>query len=116
MLKAGGTECTGERQHQGEEEPWTPRQAGAQHAAPLQNRRLAVSLEGELERELDQSRVVHGGGHGAKKWGVEVGNGSPELGVIEEVEKFGAEVQIHILPGEFESLDDGEVRIHEIRT
>src|SRR5277367_3661268 len=86
------------------------------YAAPLQNRRLAVSLEGELERELDQARVVDGGVDGTEAaGGIDVADRFSELSVVEEVEEFGAEVQVHVFPWQPKPLDDGEIGVDEVR-
>jgi len=76
---------------------------------------LGTRLEGQLQGQLDEARVVDGGVDGAEAVGVDVGDGRSELRVIKEVEELCAEVQAHPLAWQRELLDNGEVGVDEIR-
>src|ERR1700760_4562024 len=87
-----------------------------------------VRLEGELQSELNEARVVDGGVRCAEAVAVlycavgriqgcdgEVVYGQTELCMIPEVEELCAEVQSHF-SGQRELLDEGEVRVDEVGT
>lgn len=72
-------------------------------------------LEVEFERELYQSRIVHGRVYRAEADCAYVVDRQAKLCVIEEVEELCAEVQAH-LSWQGKLLDDGEIRIDEVGT
>src|SRR5579864_8110127 len=53
-------------------------------------------LPQKLQAHLPDSRVA-GAGHGSKKAAVEVPVRTVELGVVHDIEKFGAELEVHSL-------------------
>src|ERR1700732_1547103 len=77
------------RRHKGSVRRWPGR------ASPRKE-----ALERQLETELDQTRVVHSRVDRAEARGAAVVDWQSELGVVKQVEEFGAEVQAHIFPGE----------------
>ena len=78
--------------------------------------RCDVTLEGELQPELNEARVVHRVVHLTKARRPDVVDRQAELCVVEQVEELRPEVQAHILPWQRELLDDGKVRVHEVWT
>jgi hypothetical protein len=72
------------------------------------------SLERKLQPKLNDSRVVHRGVYRAESRCVDVVHRQAELGVVEQVEELGAEVQAHIFPRQRELFDHGKVRVHEV--
>ena len=56
------------------------------------------SLEAQLKRELDESRIVDRFGDLAEVGRVNVGDRSEELRMIEDVEEFGSEFQVGRFP------------------
>ena len=63
---------------------------------------------------MDEARIVHGGIYGAETTGLDVVDRRTELGVIEEIEELGAEVQAHPFARQRELFDYGEVGVDEI--
>src|SRR5882724_93755 len=78
--------------------------------------RCELALESELQSELNEAGVVHRAVHRSKTRGVDIVDRQAELRVVKQVEELRPEVQAHILPRQSELLDDGKVRIHEVRT
>src|SRR6266404_7448581 len=78
--------------------------------------RCDVTLESELQPELNEARVVHRVVYLTKAKCPDVVDRQAELRVVEQVEELRPEVQVHILPRQRELLDDGEVRVHEVWT
>src|SRR5215472_4324181 len=89
----------------------------------MQNARSSpMALKRQLEPELHEPRVVHGGADRTEASASEVRRGQAagavrrrKLGVVEEVEEFRAEVQPHILPRQLELLNEREVGVDEVR-
>ena len=82
-------------------------------------------LELQLQSELHHARIVDGAVHQSKAaLCVDVLHAAirtiprqPELGVIEQVEELGAELQTHALPeGKHEVLDGREICVHKTRS
>src|SRR6266849_5859362 len=79
-------------------------------------------LEGQLQPELDDARIVDDEGFRTKPaTRSDVGiasasiNGQTELRVVEEVKELRPEIETHVFPGQLELLDDGEVGVDEVR-
>src|ERR1700730_11323039 len=73
------------------------------------------SLERKLEAKLHDAGVVHRRVQGAKTGRTDVAYRAAELRMIEEVEKFRAEIQAHPFSREGELFDDGKVGVHKAR-
>src|SRR6516164_6956334 len=74
-------------------------------------------LERELQRKLDQTRVVHGGVNCSEACRVYVYNGNIKLWMIPQIEEFSPELQEHTLAeGKSKVLDGREIRVHEPRS
>ena len=78
--------------------------------------RCDVTLESELQPELNEARVVHRVVYLTKSRCPDIVDRQAELRVVEQVEELRPEVQAHILPRQRELLDDGEIRVHEVWT
>ena len=77
---------------------------------------IQPALEPELKGDLNQTRVVHGRVHDSELLCVYVRIRQAKLRVIKQIEKFGAEIQLHPIPiGQLEMLDQRKIGVYEIR-
>ena len=74
------------------------------------------ALESKLQSKLNQAWIVDGLRNNAEVRGIHVLPRSKELGMVEEVEKLCAKLELGAIARQLEVIDRGEVGIHEARS